>query len=477
VKRACVLAVVTLAVGLALGPASGAPRNDYAAVSLNVLPPGQGGSFDTPPSDQLRLYDGLTPLFDGVKPSDVARYFKPARFGLNGARPTRVVRPRAGLRIERDRWDVPHVYGQRRSDVMFGAGWVTAADRGLLMNLLRGPGRLAALDAPGIDPFALVGSGRTFVPTGATEAFLARQIDLVLRLGAEGRQLVRDVDAYVAGINAYNRANDLQISRWTRNDVVAVAALIGARFGSGGGDEVRRSQFLDALVARLGPADGRAVWDELRAWNEVESPVSVERAFRYGTPAGAAGSVKVDDGSFEPAFGSGAAFARRMQWPASNALLVAGRRSATGRPLLVAGPQVGYYYPQILLELDLHGGGIDARGAAFPGISLYVLIGRGIDFAWSATSAGTDNSDEFAEELCGDDTHYRFRGQCRTMETVDAGVLRGGTQPEQRIVFRETVHGPVTGYATVEGRRVAISLQRSTRGRARAAALFYKRRN
>ena len=90
-------------------------------------------------------------------------------------------------------------------------------------------------------------------------------------------------------------------------------------------------------------------------------------------------------------------------------------RSATGHPFFVAGPQVGYFYPQILYEVDVHGGGIDTRGVMFPGSGPYVELGRGPDFSWSATSAGNDNIDIFVEELCGDDTHYRFEGECREM--------------------------------------------------------------
>ena len=30
------------------------------------------------------------------------------------------------------------------------------------------------------------------------------------------------------------------------------------------------------------------------------------------------------------------------------------------------GPQVGYYVPEILMEQDLHGAGLDARGARSP---------------------------------------------------------------------------------------------------------------
>jgi hypothetical protein len=83
--------------------------------------------------------------------------------------------------------------------------------------------------------------------------------------------------------------------------------------------------------------------------------------------------------------------------------------------------------------------------------------------------ANSDVIDHFVETLCGgDDLHYLFRGECRAMETVDAGVLRGPVgEPARRLVYRQTVHGPVIGYATVGGRRVAISSARSTRGRER----------
>ena len=82
------------------------------------------------------------------------------------------------------------------------------------------------------------------------------------------------------------------------------------------------------------------------------------------------------------------------------------------------GPQVGYFVPQILMEIDLHGPGIDARGASFAGVNLFVLLGHGRDYAWSATSAGSDNVDTFAEVLCKDNFHYRYRGKCLKMEKL-----------------------------------------------------------
>ena len=78
------------------------------------------------------------------------------------------------------------------------------------------------------------------------------------------------------------------------------------------------------------------------------------------------------------------------------------KRSQTGRPLFVAGPQVGYFFPQLFAEMELSGAGFATRGAVFPGVPL-VLVGRGPDFAWSATSSQADNIDLFVETLCSDD--------------------------------------------------------------------------
>lgn len=446
--------------------AAGAPRHDYAAVALDVLPPGENGSvaFNANTTDQATLYDGLTPLFDKVTSSDVRRWFKPETLGLGNLKAVRTeVLPRAGVRILRDKWDVPHVDGKTQEDVAYGAGWATGEDRGLLLGLIRGPARAAALDIPGIDPISLALSGKTFRPSAQTEAFLAKQLDLLRAQGALGRHFVSLLQAYAAGINAYDTSVGIVGDPYTPNDVIAAAALIAARFGANGGDEVRRSMLLSALEAKLGPAKGQQVFADLRSADDPEAPVSIPGRFPQEQPSGTgSGGVLVDDGSFQPAPLAVPQIAARK--PMSNALLIGASRSATGHPLFVAGPQVGYFFPEFFMEIDMHGGGFDTRGALFPGVP-FVVIGRGIDDVWSATSSQADNIDVFVETLCGDDTHYLVKGTCTAMTTFDAGVLSKAGAPDQPVIFRQTVHGPVEGYATVGKVRVAVTLQRSTRGR------------
>ncbi|MDQ3066226.1 MAG: penicillin acylase family protein [Actinomycetota bacterium] len=380
------------------------------------------------------------------------------------------------MRILRDGFDVPHVFASTALDVQFAHGWIAAEDRGILMELARGPGRIAAIDAPGISAFGLALSGKQFVPSAQTEAFLAKQITILRAQGVAGRSFLAQIDAYTAGINAYRRKVGYPLPPWGRNDVIGMVALLGQRFGAGGGDEVRRAMLLSALTNRLGREQARQVFLDLRLEMDEQTPVSIAKSFPYGAKPDSlvSGAAPIDDGSFRSAEPGAPAFLTHGQM--SNAILLSGKRSATGKPLMVAGPQLGFFYPEFFMEADLHGGGFDVRGGALAGIPL-ILIGRGPDFAWSATSAGSDNIDVFAETLCGGDFHYLFKGECRAMTRFDAGVIRGGGQPDQPLVFYETVHGPVIGYATSQGRRVALASSRSTRGREVASAPALARLN
>lgn len=465
--------VVVAALALVLSPLEAAtPKRDHAAAAWSILPPGENGSltFDRNTRDQAALYDALTPLAGNVTAQDLRRFFKPSPLGLGRDRAQKRERPRPGVTIVRDSFGVAHVTGKTEADVAFGSGWVTAADRGLLLQLIRGPARIAALDVPGLDPLQLALSGRTFVPSADAEAFLANQVDALLSQGPTGRRILAMVNAYVAGINRWYAAKGIPNQRFTANDVIAASALIAARFGANGGQEVANAMFLDALGKRLGAADARRVFADLRSTNDPEAPFTVPGSFPYELPAESApGSAVIDDGSFTGV---------PLEQPAiaSNALLVGAKRSQTGHPLFVAGPQVGYFFPQFFAEMDLAGAGFAARGAVFPGVP-FVLIGRGPDFAWSATSSQGDNVDLFVETLCAGDRQYLYRGQCEPMRRFFVGTVKSSGSPDQPVAYYETTHGPVIGYATVGGKRVAIAMQRSTRGREILSAQAFYRLN
>ena len=483
-RRAALAATVLC---LLVPAGASAATTDFSSTALNIVPSGQLGSVPVPSGAdrQARMYDALTPKFDRVTSSDLQRDFKSEKFGTKGQCPCRTEKvPRSGVRLVRDKFDVPHITAKTHDELTWTAGWIVAEDRGLLLEQARTTSRVAAIDAPNLSAIGLLSSLRTFVPSAQTETEIARQTRVIRAAGTRGRRLLHDIDVYVQGINAQLRATHSPNRPWTRNDVYALNALKGQYVGQGGGDEARRSMFLAGLQQRLGPQSGQLVFDDLRQRDPADHPTSIGGSFPYATvPGSKAGNMVVDPNSMQQwqyTAGGGTAnptAIRGASLPtesptaapphASNILMVSGKKSTNGHPLFVGGPQIGYFYPGLTLEMDMHAPGIDMRGATAPPSPGYMLIGRGPDFAWTLTSAGADIIDQFVETLCaGDDTHYVYKGRCRAMTTFDAGVLKGTNgQPDQRITFLRTVHGPVVAYGNVGGRRVAISSKRSSYGR------------
>jgi acyl-homoserine lactone acylase PvdQ len=461
----------------------GSAAGDYADTALNVIPSGQQGSLPIPPGadTQAKMYDALTPLFDQVTPSDLTTDFKSERFGIDTAGPgTNEIVPRAGVTILRDRFDVPHVHATTHDGGVWAAGWIAAEDRGLLLQQARNDARVAAIDAPGLNAVSLIASLQSFVPSKQTETEVAKQTNVLLRHGRQGRAVLHDIDTFISGINAYLAAHSPSTAPWTRNDMYSLNALKGQFVGEGGGDEARRSEFLGGLEQRLGVSHGFSVFNDLRQFKNAGSPTSVDGTFNYGQiPASHPGSVILDPNSFQatPAIPQSAAATRAntaaLNQPphASNTLMITANHSDTGHPLMVGGPQIGYFYPGFTYEIDMHAGDLNWRGATsvpFPG---YLLIGRGPDFATTLTSSAGDIIDQYAETLCGgSDQKYMFRGHCLAMGHFDAGSLNG-----KEATFLTTVHGPVIGYATVNGHKVAISRKRSSYGKDTLDQLFFRR--
>src|SRR3954454_19570600 len=196
---------VALAATFLLLPATASAR-DYAATALNIIPSGQPGGLPVPAGadTQAKMYDALTPLFDQVSAGDLTAAFKSERFGAADSCPCRTERvPRAGIKIVRDRFAVPHITGRSRADLDWAAGWVLAEDRGLLLGAARYPARFAALDAPGINAFGLVTGLKQVTVTKQADKLIDREQTAALKArGKEGRALLHDVEVYVKGVNA-----------------------------------------------------------------------------------------------------------------------------------------------------------------------------------------------------------------------------------------------------------------------------------
>ncbi|MFD9135024.1 penicillin acylase family protein [Streptomyces bottropensis] len=521
-----------------LSPAAPAAAADTAASAAvtdhcggqcsDILPPGQNGNatlaqillnqaFGSMPenaSNQLGPYNNLATGHPGLTNSTINTFFNDASFGVPSGQVASTLSPagRTDVTIVRDKkTGVPHITGTTRYGTEFGAGYAAAQDRLWLMDVFRHVGRGKLTPFAGGAPSNQGLEQEFWRHAPYTEADLQAQIDKAVATNGERGQLaLADVNAYVAGINAYIDASDSgryfpgeyvltghkdsvtnagTIEKFKTTDLVALASVIGALFGSGGGGEVNNALSLLAAQEKYGVTEGTRVWESFRERNDPEAALTVhDGSFPYATkPANAQGMALPDDGTVaeEPlvydrtgsaatkasttlssaATDSALSSARRGM---SNALVVGGEHTASGHPVAVFGPQTGYFAPQLLMLQEIQGPGISARGASFAGLSMYVELGRGQDYAWSATTSGQDIIDAYAVELCQDDVHYLYHGTCTAMEKIEQTNSWKPTTADStpagsyRMQVWRTKYGPVTHRATVDGKKVAYTTLRSS---------------
>lgn len=497
-------------------------------------------------ADQLELYDDLAKYKPGqITDAVVDKDYKKAGFV-----PDKVVstqRPRAGVTVVRDSFGVPFITGQTYEDTMFGAGFAGTQDRMFLMDALRHLGAGRGAEFVGGTEGNIAMDRAQLRSAYYTPKEAADQLQIIAaENGAEGARLLRGADAYLAGINAAQNAmcpaglptgldcpaEYLALQKkptpWTRADLTYVASLVGGIFGRGGGQEYANGIFYDKLVKQFGRTKADKMFASLREKNDREAPTTSTLSFPYDNKAFSPGQAGVaipdlngptgtgtgdDAGSTDPlttlldalklgltgvpsdsdtsegAIDLSSLFATTGM---SNALLVGAKKTKTGRPLVVFGPQTGYFNPQLLSEQVLMGPGVFARGVSFAGTQLVVELGHGLDYAWSATSAGSDNVDTVAEKLCNadgskptvDSTSYRKDGgACVPMqynehkETVIPNISAPTPPTTLKMQVFRTNHGIVQTRTTVKGVPVAIVVQRSTYGREAASILGFSRFN
>ncbi len=527
--RRAAAAAVAIGLSAAASPALGATgtrgfsllptyrADDYAhGLAMSVLPAGENGLVNLtqfkrfgrtgqrPPhsQDQLAPYRNLEFGYPSLTDSTLGSYYLDESFGVRPGQVTRTEHPSLTVPvvIYRDQHDIPHIYGATDAAMAFGTGYAQAEDRLFLMDVLRhyGSGTLTSFLGPSCADEQMDHDELLLAPYPAAQA--SAQVNrLPAEYGAQGQLAKTLIDSYVRGINAYiaralTHPALLPVEYtlfgppkpWSPADVVAVASLIGGIFGDGGGGEVRNAALLQYLQGQLGRAAGATAFTGFKEQNDPAAPTTVAgKAFPYEIPRHVnPATVAIPDHPGAPLIGGPAGttpgctatppsraglsvIASLLRLPAqmSNALVVGASHAAGGHPLAVFGPQVSYFAPGILMQEDLHAPGYAAEGASFPGTGL-VELGRGVDYAWSATSAGSDLTDQRLELICNPrggpvratGTFYLHNGKCIPMVNEQfpdgAGLVHK---------IHLTVHGVVQGWTTaLGGKPVAVVNQRST---------------
>ncbi|WP_082615959.1 penicillin acylase family protein [Massilia sp. Root418] len=334
--------------------------------------------------------------------------------------------------ILRDKWGIPHVYGQTDADAVFGLLYAQAEDdfHRVELNYINAMGRLAEVQG---------------------EAELYR--DLRMKLFITPDSLKAQYAASPAWLKKLMRAWADGLNYYLLTHPEVKPALL-ARF-----------EPWMALSFSEGSIGGDIESVDLK---ELERFYGKAPATAPGAPAAPAVALAGSDLDHEPS--------------GSNGFAIAPAISKSGHALLMINPHTSFYFrPEVQVN---SAEGLNAYGAVTWG-QFFVYQGFNDRLGWMHTSGGGDVIDEFLETVSARDGKYfyRYGREERPVKAVQIRLpyLTAAGMAEKTVTAYFTHHGPVVRSA--EGRWVSVSmmneplkaLQQSwLRTKARSYAEFYK---
>jgi len=336
----------------------------------------------------------------------------------------------ADVRVFRDDYGVPHVFGDSDRDVYFTIGYLHAQDRLWQMELMRraGQGRLAEILG---EPALKI--DRMFRTLG-----LWRHAQKTLHV-VDGKTRF-SLEAYADGVNEFLLTHkgefpiefdllNFEPEPWTIEHSLLISRLMAW--------ELNYSRWVDVVLTRLVERLGAAKASEIfPTWPEG-APLIVPDELRGKRPGLAANQLLDADQQFRRILGTTGLAS------GSNAWAISGSKSGTGKPILANDPHLIFSAPGRWYEVHVQGPGLDVAGATIAGVP-FVIIGRNRSIAWGVTNAMLDDEDFYAEEVDSvqHPTRYRFNNAWRSLETrVDTILVKDG--PPVLLTVYQTHRGPV----------------------------------
>jgi penicillin amidase len=397
--------------------------------------------------------------------------------------------------VHRDAHGSPQIYADTSDDLFFAQGFVQAQDRFYEMDVRRHTtaGRLSEMlgeDALETDKFI-----RTMGWRRVAERELSR-LD---------PRTVDYLEAFSAGVNAYLEDRsptqvsveysllaatglDYTIEEWSPADSVAWLKAMAWDLRSNMEDEITRGIMagqqseaeIDALFPGYPFRRHRPIVEEGAVVDGVYEP----KAERGGTrqprrPAVNAEVVKALD-DLAAGLDAMPELMGRGEGLGSNAWVVSGERSTTGRPILANDPHLGISVPGIWYQMGLHCNQVtedcpfDVSGFTFAGLP-GVVIGHNQEIAWGFTNLAPDVTDLYLERIEGQE--YEYDGELVPLRLRDETIEIAGRDEPFTFTVRSTRHGPLLSDVSAElstvGANSPVSTGAPERGNGYGVALAW----
>ncbi len=344
---------------------------------------------------------------------------------------------KAPVQVSWDERGVPHLQAQNETDLYRALGFLHAQDRLFQMEMVRrlARGELAEILGP-----KLLDTDRLF-----------RTLELRSQAEAMARRIDRNSPvwlallAYLDGINEFQDTRPLPVEfdllriqpqHYTPADTLAVAGYLAYSFAAA----LRTEPVLTYVRDQLGP-------EHLQIFDLEWQPLGVVRplAQRRSRPGLAQADwqalARVSEVSQQALELAGVPL-----FEGSNAWAIAGRRTASGKPLLAGDPHIAYSLPAVWYEAHLSAPGFELYGH-HQALNPFALLGHNQAFGWSLTMFQNDDMDLVALKANPDNPRQVwYQGRWVDLQSRTEIISVKGADPVS-IRLTRSPHGPLINQA------------------------------
>lgn len=327
------------------------------------------------------------------------------------------------VKVYRDKFGVPHIEAQNNLDAYRALGYLQASDRLFQMELLRriGSGRLSeVLGAELLKTDILLRSLR--LKSGAKEI-------IKNNMATWPKELVQETNAFLEGINFYIKHMPLPLEfhllgiepePFTLEDSIAVSGYMALSFAEGLLIDPLHTDLADEL-----PSDKlKELFIETHDDRNTILP-RVETSFHK--------NMREAIEALEENFGL---------FHGSNSWVLAGNKTASGKPLLCNDPHVAFSLPGIWYEAHIKTPELEIYGHYVP-LSPYTPMGHNDKVGWAVTMAEVDDLDLYFEKIEGD--KVMFKNEWVPLRT-EKQIIKVKDGEDHRFDLKITPHGPLLDF-------------------------------
>lgn len=338
--------------------------------------------------------------------------------------------------VRYDERGVPHIRAENETDLYRALGYVHAQDRLFQMEVLRrlARGELAEVLGPKLlDTDKLMRSLRIRERAETYFANLDKQSPSFIAM-----------QAYLDGINQYQDSHAKPVEfdvlgipkrPFTAQDTISIAGYMAYSFAAA----FRTEPLLTFVRDQLGP-------EYLNIFDLDWQPKGVLN----GTGTTLASADWKDLNALARLSEQALADNGLPQFEGSNAWVVAGSRTQSGKPLLAGDPHIRFSAPSVWYEAHLSAPGFELYGH-YQALMPFASLGMNLDFGWSITMFQNDDLDLIAEKVNPDNPNQVwYRGKWVDMTTSEQQIAVKGQAPFT-LVLRQSPHGPIVNDALGSG--------------------------